>query len=103
MCAHRTVKRQEKKELIIPLISRNRWRLPDKTTEEDAAPVKPDDLTLQAAQEIIQETQRAAEGWDKRGDGVASNIEIPLFMQNRVPSGFETNDKVDVSLRADQV
>jgi hypothetical protein len=24
-------------------------------------------------------------------------------MQNRVPSGFETDEKVDVSLRADQV
>ena len=43
------------------------------------------------------------DGWENRGNGVPSNIDIPLFMQNRVPSGFETDEKVDVSLRAEQV
>jgi G patch domain/KOW motif-containing protein len=60
-------------------------------------------LDKQAEKEILQETLKAVDGWENRGNGVPSNIDIPLFMQNRVPSGFETDEKVDVSLRADQV
>lgn len=104
----RSVKREKKKELVIPLITKNRWRLPagsgetkadDTTTNSSNAP----NLEELAAREIMEETQKATDGWENRGNGVPSNIEIPLFMQNRVPSGFETDDKIDVSLRADQV
>ena len=28
---------------------------------------------------------------------------VPLLVQNRVPAGFETEDKLDVSLRPDEV
>ena len=28
---------------------------------------------------------------------------VPLLMQNKVPDGFETDDKLDVSLRPDEV
>jgi len=28
---------------------------------------------------------------------------IPLLLQNRIPDGFETDDKLDVSLRAEEV
>lgn len=102
-----SIKKPEKKELIIPLISKNRWRVPEKAVDQSLVKLEPpeeSDLDKQAANEIIQETLKAVEGWEKRGnERFPANIEIPLFMQNRVPSGFETDEKVDVTLRADQV
>lgn len=97
----RSIKKAPKKELIIPLITKNRWRTPGKDTKEETTEAS--DLDKQAENEILQETLKAVDGWENRGNGVPSNIDIPLFMQNRVPSGFETDEKVDVSLRADQV
>lgn len=32
-----------------------------------------------------------------------SDIAIPLLLQNKVPEGFETDDKLDVSLRPEEV
>ena len=102
-----SIKKPEKKELVIPLIRQNRWRMPamPKTAEDGTPAVQSEASQLEdlAAQEIIQETQKANEGWESKLTGVPANIEIPLFMQNRVPSGFETDEKVDVSLRADAV
>jgi len=31
------------------------------------------------------------------------NLTIPLLMRNKVPEGFETDDRLDVSLRPDEV
>lgn len=42
------------------------------------------------------------ETWDDRGK-VDLNLSIPLLMQNKIPEGFETDDKLDVSLRAEEV
>ena len=42
------------------------------------------------------------EEWDTSGK-VDPNLEIPLLMQNKVPEGYETDDKLDVSLRPDEV
>ena len=90
---------------MIPLISRNRWRHPETPSIPDIKQEKLEDSELdkQAANEIIEETLKAVDSWEQRNNGVPSNIAIPLFMQNRVPSGFETDEKVDVSLRAEQV
>lgn len=30
-------------------------------------------------------------------------LNIPLLMQNKIPEGFETDDKLDVGLRPDEV
>ncbi len=101
-CCIRSIKRAPKKELVIPLITKNRWRTPGNDTKTENTEAS--DLDKQAETEILQETLKAVDGWENRGNGcVPSNIDIPLFMQNRVPSGFETDEKVDVSLRADQV
>jgi G patch domain/KOW motif-containing protein len=97
----RSIKKAPKKELVIPLITKNRWRTPGSDTKTENTEAS--DLDKQAEKEILQETLKAVDGWENRGNGVPSNIDIPLFMQNRVPSGFETDEKVDVSLRADQV
>lgn len=72
-------------------------------SEGDLTDTAVSELDKLAAQEILKETSQAVDGWENRGNGVPSNIQIPLFMQNRVPSGFETDEKVDVALRADQV
>ena len=89
------------------MIVKNNWRLPAPAkVNGDSTVVEGDagnDIDQIAAKEILEETQRVAEAWDSRTNGKPSNIEIPLFMQNRVPSGFETEDKVDTSLRADEV
>ncbi|XP_046651868.1 G-patch domain and KOW motifs-containing protein-like [Daphnia pulicaria] len=95
-----SIKKAPKKELVIPLITKNRWRTPGNDTKTENTEAS--DLDKQAEKEILQETLKAVDGWENRGNGVPSNIDIPLFMQNRVPSGFETDEKVDVSLRADQ-
>lgn len=34
---------------------------------------------------------------------IDADIAIPLLMQNKVPEGFETDDKLDVSLRPSEV
>jgi len=32
-----------------------------------------------------------------------ANLTIPLLMKNKVPDGFETDDRLNVSLRPDEV
>lgn len=61
------------------------------------------ELDKQAAEEILAEVQRAADKENGESNGVDSNVEIPLLMQNKVPSGYETDDKVDTALRAEEV
>ena len=95
---NRSVKKKEKKTLVIPLIARNQWRGADNAKQDKEVC----QLEALAAQEIIQETENAANGWENRAD-CFSNIEIPSFMLNKVPCGFETDDKMDVSLRANEV
>ncbi|KAH6927552.1 hypothetical protein HPB50_005669 [Hyalomma asiaticum] len=99
----------EKKELIIPLIKNNVWRVPKNeksVIEKDAKDVdKPDEdkaeLTLeqQAIKEILAD---AANGQNSESKGTSKDMTIPLLMQNKVPDGYETDDKVDVSLRAEE-
>ena len=50
-------------------------------------------------------SEAAAEGdrWDDRGVEASSDRTVPLLMQNKVPTGFETDDKLDVQLRPDEV
>jgi len=98
-----TFKEPKKKELVIPLITKNRWRIPDASVSNDKAhDEETKSLEALAAEEIIKETREASEGWENRGNSTSSTLEIPLFMQNQIPSGYETDNKVDVSLRPDQ-
>merc|ERR1712136_479624 len=95
-----TFKKPKKKELVIPLITKNRWRVPDARVSNGGCPNEDTQhLETLAAEEIIKETQEASQGWENRGNSASSTLEIPLFMQNRVPSGYETDNKVDVTLR----
>ncbi|KAK0138274.1 G-patch domain and KOW motifs-containing protein [Merluccius polli] len=91
------------KELIIPLIQRNRWC--DKTTGADPSEAKPpaapqgdDSVEAQAVKELIEDSQRQQEKW-QNGPQPDLNLSIPLLMQNQVPQGFEDGDKIKVDLR----
>ncbi|ELT89666.1 hypothetical protein CAPTEDRAFT_145161, partial [Capitella teleta] len=102
---------QEKTELIIPLIRANRWRgvKPEELEEEDDVEGVPkkrkklpnakktgDDVTDQAVQEIIDATQEQIEEEEE------DSSVIPLLLKNKVPGGFETDDKLNVDLRPDE-
>ncbi|KAJ1095034.1 hypothetical protein NDU88_000205 [Pleurodeles waltl] len=91
------------KELVIPLIQKNRWNKdehpPRARTEKGEQEKGPEDGVLsQAVKELIEESKRSQEIWE-HGEKVDLNMTIPLLMQNKVPDGFEDGDKVDVSLR----
>ena len=51
---------------------------------------------------IFSDAAKQNDSWDTRGKPDTSR-EIPLLMQNKVPEGFETDDRLDVSLRPDEV
>ena len=51
---------------------------------------------------FISDAAKQNEDWDSSGK-VDPNLQIPLLMQNKIPDGFETDDKLDVSLRPDEV
>lgn len=99
----------EKKELVIPLIKNNVWRVPKHeklVAQKDAKDVdKPNEdkteLTLeqQAIKEILADV---AGNQNSDSKGTTQDMSIPLLMQNKVPDGYETDDKVDVSLRAEE-
>lgn len=86
------------KPLVIPLIQKNRWSVQSKTKEkpeDDAPPMEEEDAVLsQAVQELIAESQKSEV--EDSGD---QTLSIPLLMQNKVPTGFEDGDKVNVDLR----
>ncbi|XP_035596186.1 G-patch domain and KOW motifs-containing protein-like [Oncorhynchus keta] len=101
------------KELIIPLIQRNRWcsRQENKAGlvqgQGDGGRVKAktqppsqeqDSVESQAVKEIIEESQRQLDQW-KNGEQADPNLTIPLLMQNQAPQGFEDGDHIKVDLR----
>lgn len=99
----------DKKELVIPLIKNNVWRIPKEqqsapqnSSEETGKPSEGDaELTLeqQAIKEILADAAGSLESDNK---GTTQDMSIPLLVQNKVPEGYETDEKVDVSLRAEE-
>ncbi|XP_056001685.1 G-patch domain and KOW motifs-containing protein-like [Ostrea edulis] len=85
-------KEEKKKEYVIPLIKRIKWRKGDNSAKEDAD-------EEEAVKEIIADAAKKNETWEEHGKVDNSDIAIPLLMQNKVPEGFETDEKLDVSLR----
>ncbi|KAK6308227.1 hypothetical protein J4Q44_G00214980 [Coregonus suidteri] len=81
---------EKPKELIIPLIQRNRWC----SRQENRAGL----VQGKAVKEIIEESQRQLDQW-KNGDQADPNLTIPLLMQNQAPQGFEDGDHIKVDLR----
>ncbi|KAM5145378.1 G-patch domain and KOW motifs-containing protein [Mantella aurantiaca] len=87
------------KPLVIPLIQKNRWTVQSKNKErsENGVPQAEEEDTVlsQAVQELIAESRKS----EQNDSGVDQTLSIPLLMQNRVPTGFEDGDKVNVDLR----
>ncbi|XP_043936125.1 G-patch domain and KOW motifs-containing protein [Protopterus annectens] len=96
---------EKPKELVIPLIQKNRWkkkgsddRQKERTSEKEQ---EEDHVVSQAIQELIDESQKHKEQWNTEVKD-NPNLKIPLLLQNRVPDGFEDGDKINVELRPDQ-
>uniref|UniRef100_A0A8C1PS91 G-patch domain and KOW motifs-containing protein n=1 Tax=Cyprinus carpio TaxID=7962 RepID=A0A8C1PS91_CYPCA len=81
---------EKPKELVIPLIHKNRCGDPSQQEQ--------DTVESQAVKELIEESQKHQERW-KNGPQMDPNFAIPLLMQNQAPQGFEDGDKVNVDLR----
>lgn len=80
---------------MIPLIKNNDWR--NIKTKSNIT----DEVESQAVKELIDDASKRNETWDERGK-TDLNLTIPLLMQNKIPEGYETDDKLDVSLRAEE-
>ncbi|XP_060074160.1 G-patch domain and KOW motifs-containing protein-like [Ylistrum balloti] len=93
-------KEPKEKEYVIPLISKNKWRHPDK--EKSGLASERDGIDDQAVQELLQDAAKQNDDWEDRGK-IDPNVAIPLIMRNKVPEGYETDDKLDVALRPDEV
>ncbi|XP_033745266.1 G-patch domain and KOW motifs-containing protein-like [Pecten maximus] len=94
----------KQKEYVIPLISKNKWRKPEKDEGRSNSNGAPDTgrIDNQAIQELIEDAAKQNDNWDDRGK-IDPSLSIPLIMRNKVPEGYETDDKLDVSLRPDEV
>lgn len=106
-----TIKKEQPKELIIPLIRRNNYKVPakveatengikfDQTRPEQNK--EEDDIDAAAAKELIAESVAFM---DKVQDDTNDyeDYAVPLLMRNKVPDGFETDERLDVSLRPDE-
>ncbi|XP_008412579.1 G patch domain and KOW motifs-containing protein-like [Poecilia reticulata] len=99
---------EKPKELIIPLIQKNRWSRAGQRGEgngkPEAAERDGDSVESQAVKELIEDSRRQLELWENGPQSEGSlNLSIPLLMQNKVPDGFEEGDHVKVDLRPESV
>ncbi|XP_035675737.1 G-patch domain and KOW motifs-containing protein-like isoform X2 [Branchiostoma floridae] len=117
--------KDEPKELIIPLIRENQWNVPstdrdgqdgvkksslaekleqkmaktDRSTEVEGR----DDDVSRAAREVMEDAARSMGKWEDRGnDRKYDDLTVPLMSLNKAPEGFETDSKLDVSIRPDE-
>nr|XP_057906984.1 G-patch domain and KOW motifs-containing protein [Doryrhamphus excisus] len=105
------------KERIIPLILKNRWRLPHQEDQDDESGSKTGPIQLnghgsgdktqdsnetnnsveaQAVKELIEDSRRKLEEMQSEA---TLHLTIPLLAQNKVPDGFEDGDHINVELR----
>ncbi|XP_041859814.1 G-patch domain and KOW motifs-containing protein [Melanotaenia boesemani] len=94
------------KELIIPLIQKNRWYKPDRASnslgheETQGKRQDNDSVESQAVKELIEDSRRQLEEWQNGSQSESNlNLAIPLLMQNQVPEGFEDGEHIKVDLR----
>ncbi|XP_056896642.1 G-patch domain and KOW motifs-containing protein [Takifugu flavidus] len=92
---------EKPKELIIPLIVKNRWHKQGQS-EGDGEKTAQDHNSVdsQAVKELIEDSRRQLEEWQNGPQPEKLlNLNIPLLMQNKVPEGFEDGDHIKVDLR----
>ncbi|KAG7519162.1 G-patch domain and KOW motifs-containing [Solea senegalensis] len=98
---------EKPKELIIPLIQKNRWQKPDRAGQNEGREGEThettrgnDSVESQAVKELIEDSRRQLDEWQNGPQAQSDpNLSIPLLMQNKVPEGFEDGDLVKVDLR----
>ncbi|XP_041655593.1 G-patch domain and KOW motifs-containing protein [Cheilinus undulatus] len=98
---------EKPKELIIPLIQKNRWHKSEKAGDGEGNGGKAQETTQendsvdsQAVRELIEDSRRQLELWQNGPQSDKHlNLSIPLLMQNKVPDGYEDGDHVKVDLR----
>ncbi|XP_070558433.1 G-patch domain and KOW motifs-containing protein-like [Ptychodera flava] len=96
----KSTKPQEKpKDLVIPLITKNRWNTKEEAPDGEGG--KADSLDNEAVKELIEDAAKQQEKWNERGSG-DPNLAIPLLMRNKIPEGYETDDRLDTSLRPNE-
>lgn len=107
------ISKPKKEVLVIPLISKNEWRIDKKAEDqqedkdtagnetdinaEETTDKVPATLEEQAVKELLEESS------SKTSSDKKSSRTIPILFQNRVPDGYEEDDNMDVSLRPEQV
>ncbi|XP_060930801.1 G-patch domain and KOW motifs-containing protein [Limanda limanda] len=111
---HSSKPTEKTKELIIPLIQKNRWHRPDRAAQSEESGVKPeesgtkteetsgekDSVESLAVKELIEDSRRQLEQWENGPQTQTDpNLSIPLLMLNKVPEGFEDRDHVAGDLR----
>ncbi|XP_034027412.1 G-patch domain and KOW motifs-containing protein [Thalassophryne amazonica] len=100
---------EKSKELIIPMIQKNRWRRLDQASHSEGSEAKTspstqkdDSVESQAVKELIEDSRRQLEQWQSGSQSESNlNLTIPLLMQNKVPDGFEDGDRIKVDLRSE--
>uniref|UniRef100_UPI00398F20D0 G-patch domain and KOW motifs-containing protein n=1 Tax=Pristiophorus japonicus TaxID=55135 RepID=UPI00398F20D0 len=94
--------RDKPRELIIPLIQKNRWHRPEPGSKvKEVVPggeQEDSEVLSKAVQELIEESQKYQERW-KEGTRDDSNLNIPLLRVNQAPDGLEDGEKVNVEMR----
>jgi len=115
---HGSRKKVEKKELVIPLIRQNEWRIDG--NKKRALP-RPEDMDTENGDGDNESLGKKVKIDGNSAKGVAESLEDlaikellgqpsatngdedkPLLLQNQVPNGYEEDDNLDVSLRPDQ-
>ncbi|XP_050926946.1 G-patch domain and KOW motifs-containing protein [Lates calcarifer] len=98
---------EKPKELIIPLIQKNRWNRLDRAGRSEESGGKTQETTQdndsvesQAVKELIEESRKQLDLYENGPQSQRNlNLSIPLLMQNKVPEGFEDGDHIKVDLR----
>ncbi|KAM9785722.1 G-patch domain and KOW motifs-containing protein [Neosynchiropus ocellatus] len=98
---------EQPKELIIPLIKKNRWHKADQSNQSEQNGEEKarksdnnDSMESQAVKELIEDSRRQLDLWQNGPQTETNlNLSIPLLMQNKVPDGFEDGDHIKVDLR----
>jgi len=115
--------KKKEKEIVIPLIKKNRWLKPPDLDNEDngehstkvgeavdkpptsTETVDKSNLSLDeaAALAVIEDSKRFLnEATEETNRTEFDNLSVPLLLKNKPPDGFEDDDKLDVSLRPNQ-
>ncbi|XP_004226250.2 G-patch domain and KOW motifs-containing protein-like [Ciona intestinalis] len=90
------------KELVIPLISKNRYVMPKK--EKQQTNDKNTGIEDEAAKELMAESKQFLDQAppEEQSNEDFENMAVPLLLRNKVPDGYEDDTVLDVSIRPEE-